>query len=108
MFARFNMYDWTIIGGAAVMAWATLFPLVRLPLVGTINYIANGKGDGIIILILAASIIASVIVKQRRIAAILGTIALAVMLMTLIRLLDKLTTFTNKLHPEATIVCCQV
>lgn len=39
--------------GAAVLLLGVFAPIVRVPIVGSINYFQNGHGDGVIVLILA-------------------------------------------------------
>lgn len=36
--------------GAAALGLGVFMPLVSMPIVGTINYFNNGRGDGIIVL----------------------------------------------------------
>lgn len=40
--------------GAGVLAFGTFAPIVSMPIVGNLNYFANGRGDGVILVILAA------------------------------------------------------
>jgi hypothetical protein len=40
--------------GAGLLAIGVFTPIVRLPIVGTINYFRNGSGDGTVILVIAA------------------------------------------------------
>lgn len=44
------------LGGAALLALGAFVPLMSVPIIGSINYFMNGKGDGTIILALAAVI----------------------------------------------------
>ena len=39
--------------GAAVLFIGVFLPIVSLPFVGSMNYVKNGRGDGVIVLILA-------------------------------------------------------
>ena len=39
--------------GSGLMAIGVFLPLVRLPVVGTLSYFANGQGDGVLVLVLA-------------------------------------------------------
>ena len=43
------------VGGAILLTIGVFAPLIRLPIIGDINYFQNGQGDGVIILILAAA-----------------------------------------------------
>jgi hypothetical protein len=40
--------------GAGLLAVGVFLPIVRLPLVGSLNYFRNGQGDGVVLLALAA------------------------------------------------------
>ena len=95
---RFTTYDKVILAGALAMAAGTFFPIVRLPLLGTINYLARGHGDGTIVLVLSGIVVAAVFYGYRRIAALVGFAALVVMTITLLKILDVL----SKLHRETT------
>ena len=39
--------------GSATLFIGVFMPIVRLPIVGEMNYFANGRGDGVLILVLA-------------------------------------------------------
>ena len=58
-------------GGAAVLALGVWAPIVRLPMVGPMNYFHNGDGDGIILLALAA--VSVLVVALRRWFVLYGT-----------------------------------
>jgi hypothetical protein len=77
------------------MGVGTFLPIISLPLVGSINYIAGGRGDGTIILILSAAVVAAVFYRYRRTAACFGFVALIIMSATLVRLLDAYATLRS-------------
>jgi hypothetical protein len=72
------------------MALGTLLPIVHIPIIGTMSYVAQGKGDGTIILALSPAIIGLVIFSYRRLAAALGGVAIAIMCTTLLKLSEVL------------------
>jgi hypothetical protein len=41
------------LAGSAVLSVGVLAPIISIPIIGTINYLMNGKGDGVIVLVLA-------------------------------------------------------
>jgi len=41
------------LAGCGLLVLGTFLPIVRLPMVGSINYFNNGNGDGIYIIIIA-------------------------------------------------------
>ena len=49
------------------MAIGVFLPLLSMPIVGSINYFQNGRGDGVIVLVLAAILLCSS--KRRRCVA---------------------------------------
>ena len=51
--------------GCVVLFLGVFAPIVRLPIVGTLNYFQNGKGDGVIILLLAAISLVLIILRRR-------------------------------------------
>lgn len=87
MIERFSTNDKVLLGGALIMASGTLFPIVKMPIVGSMNYIAGGKGDGIVVLGRAIAIVLAGLYAYRRTAAALGVAALCIMGHTLVGLL---------------------
>ena len=76
-----------MLAGALLMLLGVFLPLANVPILGSINYIQSGKGDGTIILGLALVIAALVICGLRLPAVFVGMAAGAVMLYTLVRLI---------------------
>jgi hypothetical protein len=93
---RFSAYDKVILAGALAMAMGTLLPIVRIPFLGTLNYLARGQGDGTIVLLLSGVVIAAVFYGYRRIAALVGFVALVLMAVTLLNIVNMLA----ELHKE--------
>jgi hypothetical protein len=58
MIERFEKKDLVILAAAAVLALGAFLPVVRLPLVGSMNLMAGGRGDGILIIGAALLILA--------------------------------------------------
>jgi hypothetical protein len=56
------------LAGVAALAIGVFVPLVSLPIVGSLTYFNNGKGDGIIVLALA--VISALIVLAKRYRAL--------------------------------------
>src|SRR5882762_8799297 len=90
-------HQWGIISAACVMGLATCMPIARIPIVGSVFYLARGRGDGVIVLLLAAAIVALAIFQYRKTAACVGFIAAGVMVTTLARLGEAF----SKFHVEA-------
>ena len=39
--------------GSALLFLGVFLPIVKLPIVGDLNYVANGRGDGVLVIVLA-------------------------------------------------------
>src|SRR5262245_40262366 len=52
--------------GSATLFIGVFMPIVRLPIVGEVNYFANARGDGVLILVLAGVSLALVLLKAYR------------------------------------------
>jgi hypothetical protein len=77
--------DLGILIAAAVMALGAFCPIITLPILGSLNYVMRGNGDGMIILGCSAAIIALTIFGYRRSTAIPAAGALVMMAVTLAR-----------------------
>jgi hypothetical protein len=54
------------VAGAVVLALGVFAPIVRMPLVGSIDYFRRGDGDGVVILVLAAVAAGLTLAKKYR------------------------------------------
>lgn len=74
--------------GAALLFVGSFLPMLSVPLLGTINYFANGKGDGVLMIVLA--VVAGVLAARRRFRALLipGLASLALLAFTLVLLIN--------------------
>lgn len=70
--------------GSTLLFFGVFTPIISAPIVGDINYFQNGKGDGVIILVLALVSIALVLVKKYSGLWITGGASLAVMMFTFV------------------------
>lgn len=59
------------LGGVALVFLGVFMPIVSLPIVGTVNYFNNGKGDGVMLLALA--LISALLVAVKRYRGLLAT-----------------------------------
>jgi hypothetical protein len=75
-------------------------PIVSLPIVGSINYIYNGRGDGIFVLILAVISIILVVMKIYKGLWITGVGSLWVMLYTFINLQSGISKMKKDLNTD--------
>lgn len=86
--------------GAILMTVGVFMPIVRLPMSGSVNYFNNGTGDGIVVLLLAG--VSFVLLGRRDRSALLvtGGLSLAVMLFTLLRLMNRISGIKDRVSRE--------
>lgn len=65
-------------------------PLIKFPIVGDINYFNNGKGDGVIVLVLALISLACVILNRCKFLWFTGTGSFLMLFVTLFTFLNKM------------------
>lgn len=80
------------LAGAALLVVGVFLPIVSMPMVGSVNYFANGRGDGIIIIILAAAAAALALTRKFKFVTFVGLASLALVTFTLFRLISGLNT----------------
>src|ERR1044071_7928318 len=80
------------LAGAALLVVGVFLPIVSMPMVGSVNYFANGRGDGIIVIILAAAAAALALTKRYKFVTFVGLASLALVSYTLFRLISGLNT----------------
>jgi hypothetical protein len=72
MIEQIKPIDAGILVAAVVMALGAFCPIIHLPIVGSINYVMRGNGDGIIIIGCSFAIIGLTIFGYRRSTAIVA------------------------------------
>lgn len=60
------------VAGAALLAIGVFCPLVSVPIMGSLNYFMNGKGDGVVVLFFAAASVGIVLWKKFRLLLVTG------------------------------------
>jgi hypothetical protein len=70
---------------AAVMALGAFCPIIRLPIVGSLNYVMGGRGDGIFVLGCSAAVVLCIACGYRRTTGLLASAALVMMMMAMAR-----------------------
>lgn len=63
---------------SCVLAISVFMPVITIPFLGTVSYFRNGKGDGMIVLILAAIAAIMCFTKYAKWVLVPGVIALAI------------------------------
>lgn len=83
-----NMSDKRKVLGIASSTLAflgTFCPVATIPIAGSISYVANGRGDGVIVLIISLISLGFVLSDNYRLLRLSGCAALTIMFMTLFR-----------------------
>ncbi|MET4258472.1 hypothetical protein ABIC09_003417 [Bradyrhizobium sp. S3.12.5] len=96
-FEKLTPRDSGILLAALVMAAGAFCPIVTLPVVGSINYVMSGNGDGIFIVLGAIGVVALVLTGYQRAAGLVAGAGLIWMLITLVRIASLLTDARTKL-----------
>lgn len=86
--------------GAAILFVGVFLPLISAPLFGSVNYVQNGRGDGWIIIILAAFSLVLALKKSYKWLMATGGCSLAVMAFTFIMLQIKLSEQKAQMETE--------
>jgi hypothetical protein len=76
--------------GSALLFIGVFCPIVSVPIMGQMNYFQNGKGDGMIILVLAAASAILAFTKLFRFLWLTGGASLGLLVITVIRFQSKL------------------
>ena len=79
------------IAGSLILVLGVFAPLIRLPTLGTMNYFGNGKGDGVVFLILAVASLVLSVMRRHRGLWITGIISAALLLFGFIGFQDVVT-----------------
>jgi hypothetical protein len=100
MIERLTRFDIGILVAAAAMAVGAFCPIVSFPIVGSMNYVMGGRGDGVFVICCSGAIIVLVISGYRRTTSIIAAGALFMMLTTLVQLAAKLSEVRAGLEKE--------
>ena len=84
--ARHRTATLTALAGSAALFVGVFLPIVRFPIVGSINYFSNGRGDGAIVLVLAAVSAALAVKGAHRWLMATGLPSLMLTVVTFLRL----------------------
>jgi hypothetical protein len=79
------------LAGAALLAVGVFTPIVRVPIVGSINYFRNGTGDGTVILVISALAALFAAVRQTGWLLPLGTFASGLLAIVFLSLRARMT-----------------
>jgi len=88
--------------GSAVLFVGVFTPIVSIPLIGNMNYFQNGKGDGVIILVLAVISLILVLLKKFKGLWFTGLGSIAIMTFTFINFQMALYNTKTQMETELT------
>lgn len=88
------------LSGAALLVLGAFMPIVSLPIIGSLNYLNNGQGDGIFVILLAIVAVALTLSGNYKFVWIPGAISAALILFTLIRLMQVVSEARANLESE--------
>lgn len=88
------------LAGVATLTIGVFAPIVRLPVVGSLNYFRNGKGDGVVILVLALASLVITLWKNYKWLLLTGMFSVAVIVFTLINLQQRIADVKAKMESD--------
>ena len=88
------------IASALTMLIGAMCPVATLPIVGSINYVANGRGDGVIIIVIALVSLFFVLTEKYKSLKYTGTASLCLMFFTLFRFQFAISKASSSLNNE--------
>jgi hypothetical protein len=86
--------------GSAILFIGVFMPIVKLPVVGEMNYFHNGRGDGVIILALAVTSLVFVLIRWYRQLWITSLGSAAVLAFTFFNFQSKMSQATRQMETE--------
>lgn len=88
------------LAGSAILFVGAFMPIVSLPIVGSMNYFQNGRGDGVLIVVLAAATAFLAMTGRTRHVLWTGLAAAAMLLFTFIRFQTKMSEAKSSMEAE--------
>lgn len=86
--------------GAALLFVGAFMPIVSAPIIGSLNYFQNGRGDGVIIVVLAVATAALALTDRTRHVLWTGLAAMAMLLYTFVRFQSVVADLRSKMDEE--------
>ncbi|MGD9489942.1 MAG: hypothetical protein AB7W47_18125 [Calditrichaceae bacterium] len=86
--------------GSVLLGISVFMPIIRIPLVGNLNYIQDGKGEGIAILILAVVSLIFVILRKYKFLWLSGAGGICILLFSYLNIKSKISQFESELDSE--------
>jgi hypothetical protein len=86
--------------GSAILFIGVFMPIVKVPIVGDINYFQNGRGDGVIVLVLAVTSLALVLLRWYRELWITALGSAAILAFTFFNFQAKMSQMNTKMETD--------
>lgn len=86
--------------GSILLFIGVFTPIISLPIVGSVNYFQNGKGDGVIVLIFSIVSIILTVIKKYRGLLLAGVGSLAMMLFTFVNFQIRLSEMKDEMETK--------
>lgn len=86
--------------GSIVLFIGVFAPIMNIPIIGSMNYFQNGKGDGTIVLVLAAISVVLVLAREFRGLWFTGVGSLGILLFTFINFQSRMSQATADLESQ--------
>lgn len=86
--------------GSALLFVGVFCPILSVPIMGQVNYFQNGKGEGMIIIVLAAASAIIAVMKRFRFLWLTGGASLVLLVITFIRFQSKLGDLKNQMQSD--------
>lgn len=78
------------LAGSGLLLLGVFLPILQLPFAGSVTYFNNGKGDGVVIAVLAAAGILLTLARYYRIMLITGSLATGLVLVDLVNVMSRI------------------
>lgn len=88
------------LAGSGILFVAVFMPIIRVPIMGSMNYFQNGKGDGTIIILLAIVSVILVLMEKYKGLWLTGLGSFAVLAFTLVNFQTKMAQARSELQKQ--------
>lgn len=76
--------------GSGLLFLGVFLPILQLPFAGSVTYFNNGKGDGVVIAVLAGAGILLALARRYRIILVTGSVATGLVLVDLVNVMNRI------------------
>lgn len=86
--------------GSLILLFGTFTPLISFPIMGTLNYVNNGRGDGVIIIIISVISLTLVLINKCKYLLVTSIASIFIMLATFINFQMRISTLKTKMETD--------